>query len=96
MLGFVILIISMLLLTLRASTLLDLPFLSTFFELMSGPLALIWGIPPASHSMLGYVISLLVIAFYLVGVFREKPLLRALGLIFWGLFGFVGTFMYVT
>ena len=96
MLGFTLLIISMSLLAFRASMQLNLSFSSTFLELLSGPLAMNWGIPPASHNMLSYLIAILIIGFYLVGVIRQKPVLRAFGLVCWGLFGFLGAFMYVT
>lgn len=73
-----------------------LPLVMTFLELLSGPVALNWGVPPASEGGSGYLIAAIFLMIYLGGAVWSKPMLRGVALICWGLFGFMGVFMYVT
>lgn len=72
----------------------DLPFVMTFLELLSGPIAMNWGIPPAAGGGVGYVMAVFFLLIYLGGALWSKPMLRGIALICWGFFGFMGAFMY--
>ncbi|XCN72619.1 MAG: hypothetical protein Q3M24_20370 [Candidatus Electrothrix aestuarii] len=75
-------------------------FLPTFFEILSGPIALGWGMAPAAASFGGFLATI-VFAFFVAGMLVlgalfEKKCLHWSASIAWMFFGFMGTFFYAT
>ena len=73
----------------------DLGLFSTFFELLSGPMALNWGLPPAEPlSWAGYLFASACASIWALGYGKEIAGLRGFATILWFLFGVLGTFYY--
>jgi len=75
-------------------------FLPTFFEILSGPIALGWGMPPAAASLGGFIATI-IFAFFVAGMLVlgalfEKKCLHWSASIAWMFLGFMGTFLYAT